>query len=355
MFFHLLFIHTFRPFLKYNPATSPLPVNVSPRKLCTQAASMISKLLRLYKRSYGLRQICNIAVYICHSACTIHLLNLPEKNAKRDIVHGLKHLEEIAEGWVCARRTLAILSVLSRKWNVELPTEAQSVLERTNSKFGPYRGGDTSPTATMQALKVDAEAATQQQSELQAPSTFTDGEQVSYFTPNGSPDPQNARQTNNGVSLPHHSAQDLQYPSRQANVSSTMSGSPAQAYERNTALTSMASPTAMFGGIDQLLQEGHDWTLRDQQNLALGFDNWGAADWVDLGWMSGRTNGGVPVVDVSSGGAYGAPSAGMNPELVAARMNEVNDMTMMNAMNGQAGMNRYPINGFIDNESDWYN
>ena len=98
MFFQLLFIHLFRPFLKYTQSTSPLPQSVSPRKLCTQAAAMISKLMRLYKRSHGLRQICNIAVYIVHSACTIHLLNLPDKNARRDIVHGVKHLEEIAEG-----------------------------------------------------------------------------------------------------------------------------------------------------------------------------------------------------------------------------------------------------------------
>ena len=76
MFFQLLFIHLFRPFLKYTQETSPLPHTVSPRKLCSQAAQSISKLARLYKRSYGLRQICNIAVYILHAACTIHLLNL---------------------------------------------------------------------------------------------------------------------------------------------------------------------------------------------------------------------------------------------------------------------------------------
>jgi hypothetical protein len=51
MLFQILFIHLFRPFLKYTQATSPLPPTVSPRKLCTQAASMISKLMRLYKRS----------------------------------------------------------------------------------------------------------------------------------------------------------------------------------------------------------------------------------------------------------------------------------------------------------------
>src|SRR6266702_5697011 len=147
MFFQLLYIHLFRPFLKYNHATSPLPAHVSPRKLCTQAAAMISKLLRLYKRSHGLRQICNVVVYIAHSACTIHLLNLPEKNARRDIIHGVKHLEEIAEGWLCARRTLGILGVLAKKWSVDLPEEAAAVLARTEAKFGPYNEVSTPKAA----------------------------------------------------------------------------------------------------------------------------------------------------------------------------------------------------------------
>src|SRR5882762_2838957 len=103
MFHQLLFIHLYRPFLKYTKSTTVLPPHVSPRKLCIQAASAISKILRIYKRSYGLRQVCNIVIYIAHSACTIHLLNLPEKNAKRDVIHGLRNLEEIAESWLCAR------------------------------------------------------------------------------------------------------------------------------------------------------------------------------------------------------------------------------------------------------------
>src|SRR5271170_1383648 len=142
MFFQLLFIHLYRPFLKYTRATSPLPSHVSPRKFCAQAAGAISKLLRLYKRTYGLQQICNIAVYITHSACTIHLLSLPDKNAKRDIIHGVKHLEEIAESWLCARRTLSILSVLARKWHIEIPEDASAVLARTDAKYGTFSTAD---------------------------------------------------------------------------------------------------------------------------------------------------------------------------------------------------------------------
>lgn len=142
MFFHLQYIHLFRPFLKYTPATSPLPPHVSPRRICTANAGAVSKLFRLYKKLWNLRQICNIAVYMLHSACTIHLLNLPEKTARRDITHGVKHLEEIAEDWLCARRTLSILSVLARKWKCELPEDAAFVLRRADEKYGTYSTSD---------------------------------------------------------------------------------------------------------------------------------------------------------------------------------------------------------------------
>lgn len=150
MLHQLLLIHLYRPFLKYSKAKTPLPSHVSPRKICTQAASVISKLLRMYKRTYGLKQICNIVVYIAHTACTIHLLNLPEKNAQRDVIHGLRNLEEMADGWLCARRTLRILDISANKWQVELPSEAISILERTHTKWGSWGSWDqaTSPSTS---------------------------------------------------------------------------------------------------------------------------------------------------------------------------------------------------------------
>lgn len=151
MFFHLQYIHLFRPFLKYTPAASPLPAHVSPRRICTANAGAISKLMRLYKKLYGLRQICNIAVYMIHSACTIHLLNLPEKSARRDIIHGVKHLEEIADDWICARRTLSILSVLARKWACDLPEDAAYVLKRADQKYGHYNTSDVPSPASSHA------------------------------------------------------------------------------------------------------------------------------------------------------------------------------------------------------------
>lgn len=148
MFYNLLLIHLYRPFLKYTRSNSPLPQNISPRRLCTQAASTISRLLRTYKRTYGFNQICNIAVYIAHTACTIHLLSLPEKNAQKDIIHGLRSLEEMGESWLCARRTLRILDISANKWQVPLPQDASMTFERTHARWGLWGSWDqaTSPS-----------------------------------------------------------------------------------------------------------------------------------------------------------------------------------------------------------------
>jgi hypothetical protein len=321
MFFHLLYIHLFRPFLKYNPITSPLPSHVSPRKLCTQAAASVSKLMRLYKRTYGLRQICNIAVYIVHSACTIHLLNLPEKTAKRDIVHGVKHLEEIAEDWLCARRTLSILSVLARKWKIDLPEEASTVFTRTDSKYGFFSTADVPspkadlvvqtppPTTSLPRVQQRTEPATSQaqmrQNQLQQ-SLYSYLPEVqiqhqnapSHVIPTSAPhqqhtmmSPAQPRQNTSlgNMNLPNDSLiGTIPYPRHPYNNTSTrtmsnVGGSDlrrsdsavlSEASTTNTnTMTRQVSPSTMFGGVDALV-ESQDWWLRDQASLAVGFDNW---------------------------------------------------------------------------------
>ncbi|KAI9787281.1 MAG: Nitrogen assimilation transcription factor nit-4 [Peltula sp. TS41687] len=277
MFFQLLFIHLFRPFLKYNQATSPLPPQVSPRKQCTQAATTISKLLRLYKRTYGLRQICNIAVYIAHSACTIHLLNLPEKMATRDIVYGVRHLEEIAEGWPCASRTLTILNVLAQRWKISLPDEAAAVLARSDlayrpldredssspkmltavSKrtldFMPSTAGSTSynsPSAAPPSSSIPASSATSPdtQSTATQQNVSGPGSVVNYDSPFLPPPPYNPV---NGVVMPQMGG-----PATEAQVSLSLSTS------------------GVLGSTSGLVQESQDWWFKDQSSFHLGFGNW---------------------------------------------------------------------------------
>jgi hypothetical protein len=127
MFHQTLYIHLFRPFLKFSTEDTPLS-HLDPRKACLAAATTISKYLRFYKRRYTLNQICNVAGYFIHTACTIHLLNLPQKTAVRDIIQGLKSLEEMGECWLVARRSLVIIDILVRRWQIPLPEEATAIL-----------------------------------------------------------------------------------------------------------------------------------------------------------------------------------------------------------------------------------
>lgn len=306
MFFQLMYIHLFRPFLQYTKETSPLPENVSPRKLCTAAASMISKLMRLYKRSHGLRQICNICVYIVHSACTIHLLNLPEKGAKRDIVHGVKHLEEIAEGWLCARRSLGMVSVLARKWKVELPDDAIAVLARTDRKFGPYTGDMPSPESTIQPAGSTSPRHLDNQQHWPAMSNGRAGHTLAanLSSTAGAPQAYHSRTSPTGIpSYDPTTTHALQHPQAFPPVSAT--GIPHQQQQPHQPASyppaTVASPSEMYpGNLEQLLQTSNDWAYRDQAQLATGFENWGSP----AIWQDGFASQPPPVTTGGGGGGY---------------------------------------------------
>jgi hypothetical protein len=270
MFFQLLFIHLYRPFLKYPRTTSHLPAHVSPQKLCTQAAGTISKLLRLYKRTHGFRQICNIAVYIAHSACTIHLLNLPEKNAKRDIVHGVKHLEEIAESWLCARRTLRILNISAEGWKIKLPEEALQTFARTYAKYGPWgaadghspgSASDNSPKPPPQSIQqVPSSILTSNLPTTVTSSGFFPSSAATVISAASTPD---TRRSSGNMTLPPQSAADFaQTKARSKPLSYNHSLPLAQqdlwnrhqaARNSSSSQSHQASPSVIFGGVDSLV------------------------------------------------------------------------------------------------------
>lgn len=321
MFYQLLFIHLYRPFLKYTKSTSPLPQHVSPRRLCSQAAAAISKLLRIYKKSYGLRQICNIAVYIVHSACTIHLLNLPDRNARRDLIHGVRNLEEIGEGWLCARRTLRILDLSAVKWHIEIPNEVAAVFDRTRVKWGSWGHWDqvTSPSVS-DASSISASAT------MSVPVTHKeqDNSYPSSTLPQQQPVSSQAKRRTVYSSVPHPVAAAVpvtQYPDQlktlpfagyppvtnQTSPSSAMSHlypsqgvaytQPNSGYQTQQDTMSMSNqdiscnnsnssnsplavsetpPMPVFNGLtENMLEDNQDWWMRDQSALALGLENWG--------------------------------------------------------------------------------
>jgi len=282
MFFQLLFIHLFRPFLKYKQSTSPLPAHVSPRKFCTQAASTISKLLRLYKRTYGLRQIVNIAVYILHSACTIHLLNLPEKNAERDIVHGLKHLEEISESWLCARKTLAILQASSRRWNIQLPKDAGKVFHRTEAKFGGPLSSKTSSTQHTHHHNSKPSLATTKNADLTFANPITPTYPAAPYILSTAPvtEPQRAAIPAPPLPAPTTTTANTfpSKPQRQTYVPLPPHQQDlwnADRLSRNQPLAAQTSPGVLFGGVESLVQDSQEWWFKDERQL---YANWNAME-----------------------------------------------------------------------------
>lgn len=342
MFFQLLFIHLFRPFLKYKQATSPLPSHVSPRKFLTHAASMISKLMRLYKRTHGLRQICNIVVYISHSASTIHLLNLPDKNAARDIAHGLKHLEEIGESWLCARRTLGILHTVTKRWSIELPEEAEKTFLRAEAKFGPFKSHESSPKmehqmpppTPMQPLpppvnKPKVESNPTQSVKFPNNANGLNGVPTNGFfsstAPLASPMPTpDMPSLHSSLSMPSQPAAEFNNKSRQHSYVMPQTQQQQQMSQPdiwNQSQTTRApqqqtSPTMVFGGVDSLMQD-QEWWLRDSNQM---FANWNgmeqeAAMHGNAGFDTGTGNMG-----------YGSGSFGMN------------GMNDLNGLNGRGNM-----------------
>lgn len=302
MFFHLQYIHLFRPFLKYVPSASPLPSHVSPRRICTANASAISKLMRLYKKTYNLRQICNIAVYMIHSSTVIHLLNLPEKTAKRDVIHGVKHLEEIAEDWLCARRTLCIISVLAKKWNVELPEEASVVLQRSDEKYGQFSTSDVpSPIKT----GVSGVAMTPSPPPFPtSPASSANHEQYNQSTPPQLPEIPTSTMPelmdtmarlsppNLQNQIPKSMAQPMGNPALTMNEALTGGGSwampgvtqPLPAYPQNfapmpsginSAQTSQTGSTRQMSPNSLFAIDGQDWFLKDGVSWQQNFETWG--------------------------------------------------------------------------------
>nr|KMM71843.1 nitrate assimilation regulatory protein nirA [Coccidioides posadasii RMSCC 3488] len=340
MFFQLLFIHLYRPFLKYTKATSPLPQHVSPRKLCTQSASMISKLLRIYKRSYNLRQICNVAVYIVHSACTIHLLNLPDKASRRDIVYGLKNLEEMAESWLCARRTLRILDLSAQKWHIALPAEATAILERSHAKFGSWASWDqvhssstsdestkmpsqeapsipstrgSSPDENLKSVQAHPQpAGTPLQAMPQFAQAFRPVSQKSAIHPS-----QSVKDFQCNPSLPEPPPKPSCYTDVDIQPKLEDSGSPPILTVTDTSSTSLEAPQIpAFAEIDNLVEESQDWWFKDQNALALGLDNW---DW-------GSPDGACGDIDVERTmppTSTPTPSFGENPHLIPGQVTGV--------------------------------
>ncbi|RMZ76508.1 hypothetical protein DV738_g4932, partial [Chaetothyriales sp. CBS 135597] len=316
MFSQLLYIHLYRPFLRYTKATSPLPAHASPRKYCTQAAGTISKLFRLYRRTYGLRQICNIVIYIVHTACTIHLLNLPDKNANRDIIHGVKHLEEMGECWTTARRTLIILHQCAERWNTRLPPEAEAIFTRCSAKWRMSLSDFSSPSLSEANKFTSDQNHVIPDLRLKPRAQYYHG--LARTTAPSPADSTDTTRSAGALSMPPQSAAELVRNANRVRPFTTLTKAQEDAWNAHQArIGSMAGaatkPNAnaakLFGGIESLIEDSQDWWHMDQSQLALGFGNWTAptADW---GSFEANANGNAQEQSLNS-----ALKAGSRPDV----------------------------------------
>lgn len=258
----------------------------------------------------------NLAVYIAHTACTIHLLNLPDKSAVRDIVHGLKHLEEIAEGWLCARKTLRILSIVASRWKIELPDEAIKLLERTDARFAAF-----SPTEQMSPTQAPVKADHISRALVPAINMHgsrdggaTGSHYLDSAVTTSATSPREEARAFGSMSLPPSSASELHHRSRSQQY--VLPQAQQEMWNRDRAsrgaiAQNQLSASVLFGGVDSLIDDSQEyWLQRDTRNL---FAHWTGVEGQDGNMSSGMNDG-----NGNGNGYYTGGRFGMN------RTNEMN-------------------------------
>ncbi len=119
MYYHTVVLHLFRPFLKVDLTNSRL----SPREICTSCAEYTASLLSTYRQTYGLRRVTVLMAHITLSSSIIHLLNLPNPSASRNLSLSISSLRELSTAHAFATRCVHIITSLATQWNISLPVE----------------------------------------------------------------------------------------------------------------------------------------------------------------------------------------------------------------------------------------
>ena len=157
-------------------------------------------------------------------------------------------------------------------------------------------------------------------------------------------------------SLPPNDANSLAYPRTQRRPSDRPPSTNNPATPASTAArqsldgtsSSGNSPSQLFGGVDQLIREGQDWWLRDQNQLAVGFDNWNYNADDIASWCASQGGVGSPGFASAT-----SPVAGSGVDGQALNGGAVGGVTNGNA-NNNGMLNGYggSLSGY--NESEWY-
>ncbi len=118
MYYHYAILLLFRPFIKLDIISS----GVSPRDVCSQAASAISTLVNSYSQLYTLRRTPSFVPYFVLTSSIAHLITLGNaREGPEQLKQGIKDLKEMANCHGFAIRGLDILRYLIVHWDVNVP------------------------------------------------------------------------------------------------------------------------------------------------------------------------------------------------------------------------------------------
>lgn len=218
-------------------------------------------------------------------------------------------MEEIAESWLCARRTLSMLNAFSRKENVALPEEAAAILSRAEARFGPWAGeaqlrtpsqksdsasplphlalpgaeqasrAGLSPAANI--LYAARNAAKSPIIPSYAPSNHVIEHSVQPALSAASSRQQKTsrpRQPSTPVALAL-SPSPVGYMAASSITAPGASAGIAAIHPTNITPGAVSSSANFGGGFEPALRDSQDWLMRDQSQLAMGFDQWPLYDW----------------------------------------------------------------------------
>jgi len=235
--------------------------------------------------------------------------------------------------------------MLSRKWNVELPEEAAAVFTRTDEKFGPWNGETQvkSPPFEKMASMSPQQASTpplQQIISLPSPTTQNTSQQLDPSLVIASSGSDITGRVGTITTLPpqpitelnQRSSQLLPHSDTRLQSDSTLPTT-ASSHGSHATRPKGDSPSAIFGGVEQLLREGQDWWLRDQSQLAVEFEQWPVHSGAEAGdaWTGIAVNAASP--QVANGAGFGTASQGLDG---------------INEFGHFGGLGNYP------NEHEWY-
>lgn len=203
----------------------------------------------------------------------------------------------------------------AERWKVDIPEEAAASFARTRARWGmseppvsPVSNSNlVDLTTQMSSHAVPDLLARNVQKIAPAPQAqYTRGSihQLSNGLAGGMmPSPSSTvdtRRSSGGMSLPPQSAADLSRLSGRSKPSIHLTKAQQDAWNAHVAArlntappkaVSDANAATLFGGVDSLVEESQDWWLRDQFQLAVGFENWmdPNMDWSGLGFDTNTT------------------------------------------------------------------